>query len=367
MTPTLPDAPPAATRRRALSPLSARRRVIGWVLALTSPGAISLLFLDTGGLVGLPTQVLVFLALTVAVALVGGTWPALACALVSFLCINWFFTPPTRLLSVADPENLLALLLFVLVAVGVASVVDLAARRHVQASRAAVLAETDAARTALLAAVSHDLRTPLAAIRTAVDGLRATDVELAPQDADALVETVATSTGRLEQLIDNLLDLSRLQAGAVVPSLRAVSLDEVVPVAIEPVAGSVELALPDDLPFVHTDPGLLERVVANVVANAVRWSPGRVQVAVAVSPARVELRVVDRGPGLDAAAKARMFEPFQRLSDTGGSGVGLGLAVAQGFARAVGATILPEDTPEGGLTMVVSVPRAEPHRDEPGV
>ncbi|WP_251149993.1 DUF4118 domain-containing protein [Cellulosimicrobium sp. Marseille-Q4280] len=481
--------------RRALSPLSARRRVAGWVLAPTAPALLTALFVGTGELVGLSTQVLVFLALTVGVALVGGMWPALACAVVSFLCINWFFTAPTGLLTVADPENLLSLLLFVLVAVAVASVVDLSARRSVQASRAraeastlaglsrsvlsgedtadavvsrlaetfalrrvaleeraggggaaagwstiaeasrpvdeprrdvagrarargrdthgdddrtlvrvdddrrlvldgrplpagdrqvldafgaqagivleyrrlreqaaraAVLAEADATRTALLAAVSHDLRTPLAAIRTAVDGLRLPDVALAPEDEDALVETVATATGRLEQLIDNLLDLSRLQTGAVVPVLRAVSLDEVVPFAVEPAADRVELAVPDDLPLVRTDPGLLERVVANVVGNAVRFSPGDVRVTASVSRDGVELRVVDRGPGLDDAAKERMFEPFQRLGDTSGSGVGLGLAVAQGFARAVGATILPEDTPGGGLTMVVTVPVADP-------
>lgn len=476
--------------RRTLNPLSVRRRVAGWVLAPTAPALLTLLFDGTDELVGLPTQVLVFLALTVGVALVGGMWPALACAVVSFLCINWFFTPPTGLLTVSSPENLLALLLFVLVAVGVASVVDLSARRSVQAARAraeastlaalarslltgedtahavvsrlaetfavhravleerrdaraeapwtviaearrapgdagpgrvddvtrtlvrvdderrlvlegrplaagdrqvldafaaqagivleyrrlreqaeraTVLAEADATRTALLAAVSHDLRTPLAAIRTAVDGLRAPGVVLAPADEDALVETVATSTGRLEQLIDNLLDLSRLQTGAVVPALRAVSLDEVVPPAVDsavdPAPASprarVELVLPEDLPLVRTDPGLLERVVANVVANAVRFSPGDVRVAASATRDGVELRVVDRGPGLPESERARMFEPFQRLGDASGSGVGLGLAVAQGFARAVGATVVPEDTPGGGLTMVVTVPVAD--------
>ncbi|WP_083259495.1 DUF4118 domain-containing protein [Cellulosimicrobium cellulans] len=476
--------------RRTLNPLSARRRVAGWVLAPVAPALLTLLFDGTDELVGLPTQVLVFLALTVGVALVGGMWPALACAVVSFLCINWFFTPPTGLLVVSSPENLLALLLFVLVAVAVASVVDLSARRSVQAARAraeastlaalarsvltgedtadavvsrlaetfavrravleeradarpegpwtviaearrapaeaapgtadgttrtlvrvdderrlvlegrplpagdrqvldafaaqagivleyrrlreqaaraSVLAEADATRTALLAAVSHDLRTPLAAIRTAVDGLRSPGVVLAPADEDALVETVATATGRLERLIDNLLDLSRLQTGAVVPTLRAVSLDEVVPPAVdsalEPALdlprGRVELVLPEDLPLVRTDPGLLERVVANVVANAVRFSPGDVRVSASATRDGVELRVVDRGPGLPEAARARMFEPFQRLGDASGSGVGLGLAVAQGFARAVGASIVPEDTPGGGLTMVVTVPVAD--------
>src|SRR5690606_5947077 len=130
-------------------------------------------------------------------------------------------------------------------------------------ARAAVLAEADATRTALLAAVSHDLRTPLAAIRAAVDGLRSPEAVLEPQDRTALVETAASETERLEQLIDNLLDLSRLQTGSVAPVLRDVSLEEIVPVAVEPHGPRVALDVPEDLPLVRTDPGLLERVVAN--------------------------------------------------------------------------------------------------------
>ncbi|MBN0041692.1 sensor histidine kinase KdpD [Cellulosimicrobium cellulans] len=479
--------------RRGWSPLSARRRVAGFVLAVAGPVGLTAL-LDAGReAVGLSTQVMLFLALSVGVALVGGMWPALACAVVSFLCLNWFFTPPTGLLTVADPENLLALLVFVLVAAAVASVVDLSARRTVQAYRAraeastlaalsrsvlsgedtaeavvarlaqtfqlrrvalekrvatggrtrawstvavadravdavpvragrrgtpgaggetrtvvsvdddlrlvldgrplpagdrqvleafgaqagivleyrrlreeaahaAVLAEADATRTALLAAVSHDLRTPLAAIRAAVDGLRSPDAVMEPQDRTALVETAASETERLEQLIDNLLDLSRLQTGSVAPVLRDVSLEEIVPAAVEPHGARVALDVPEDLPLVRTDPGLLERVVANVVANAARFAPADdpVRVRASASGGIVEVRVVDRGPGVADDAKERMFESFQRLGDAGGHGVGLGLAVARGFARAVGATLVPEDTPGGGLTMVLTVPVASP-------
>jgi two-component system sensor histidine kinase KdpD len=480
--------------RRGWSPLSARRRVVGFVLAVAGPVGLTALLDAARDAVGLSTQVMLFLALSVGVALVGGMWPALACAVVSFVCLNWFFTPPTGLLTVADPENLLALLVFVLVAAAVASVVDLSARRTVQAyraraeastlaalsrsvlsgedtaeavvarlaqtfqlrrvalekrartegrarewstiavadravdavaparagrrrapgggdetrtvvgvdddlrlvldgrplpagdrqvleafgaqagivleyrrlreeaARAAVLAEADATRTALLAAVSHDLRTPLAAIRAAVDGLRSPEAVLEPQDRTALVETAASETERLEQLIDNLLDLSRLQTGSVAPVLRDVSLEEIVPVAVEPHGARVVLDVPEDLPLVRTDPGLLERVVANVVANAVRFAPPDepVRVRASASGGIVEVRVVDLGPGVPDDAKERMFESFQRLGDAAGHGVGLGLAVARGFSRAVGATLVPEDTPGGGLTMVLTVPVAPP-------
>jgi two-component system sensor histidine kinase KdpD len=224
------------------------------------------------------------------------------------------------------------------------------------------LEQDNSIRNALLAAVSHDLRTPLASIRAAVSSLRQSDVMWSPDDEAELLETVENATGRLERLIDNLLDLSRLQAGVVRPLSRRVSLDEIVPRALEGIPGErVRIDVPETLPLVYTDPGLVERSIANIVENAVRYSPADVPVAVtasALGPA-VELRVVDRGPGVPDETKPRMFEPFQRLGDTpAGDGVGLGLAVASGFVDAVGGMLLAEDTPGGGLTMVVSLPTA---------
>lgn len=490
------------------SALSRRRRAAGWALAFVVPAVLTGVFWLLREDVSLSTELMLFLAGSVGVALVGGLWPAVAAAVVSFLCLNWFFTPPTGFLTVQDPENLLALLVFVLVAAAVASVVDLAARRTVQAYRAraeastlaalsrsvlsgedtaqaivtrlaetfglsrveletrsgerapwrtvastgraesagspadadrtaaedgaptgarsavghldraertelrvddhhrlslwgralpasdrqvleafaaqaglvleyrrlreqaaqaAVLEEADATRTALLAAVSHDLRTPLASIRTAVDGLASPDVDLDAEDTEALTRTIQDSTGRLEKLIDNLLDLSRLQTGSVRPVLRAASVDEIVPLAVEPYGpGVVRLDVPDDLPLVRTDPGLLERAVANLTSNAVRHSPPGepVRITASAGPREIELRIVDTGRGLSDESKIRMFEPFQRLGDTTGEGLGLGLAVADGLARAVGASITPEDTPGGGLTMVLTVPREAREDDD---
>jgi two-component system sensor histidine kinase KdpD len=193
-----------------------------------------------------------------------------------------------------------------------------------------------------------------------VDGLGSPDVELGREDRDTLTATIADSTYRLERLIGNLLDLSRLQTGAVRPALRAASLEEVVPIAVEPWLSRLALDVPEDLPLVHTDPGLFERVVANVVSNAVRHSPPEAKVLVTASATRdsVQLRVADAGPGVPDDRKATMFEPFQRLDDTSVDGLGLGLAVASGLASAVGARIAAEDTPGGGLTMVLTVPRA---------
>jgi len=235
-------------------------------------------------------------------------------------------------------------------------------RLREQAAQSKALQQADAVRTALLAAVSHDLRTPLATIRAAIDGLLAPDVQLDADDTAVLVDAASTATARLERLIDNLLDLSRLQTGSVRAALRPTSLDEIVPLATEGFdASQVDVDVPETLPLVNTDPGLLERVLANIVSNAVRHGPSGVPVLVTASCTQrvVELRVVDTGPGLSDGLKEHMFEPFQRLGDSSPEGLGLGLAVAQGLAEAVGAELTAEDTPGGGLTMVLSIPLAE--------
>jgi two-component system sensor histidine kinase KdpD len=234
-------------------------------------------------------------------------------------------------------------------------------RLRAQAEQARVLGQADATRTALLAAVSHDLRTPLATIRASVDGLTSAELNLDDADRAALVGTLEESTARLERLIDNLLDLSRLQTGSVQPVLRPTSLDEIVPFAIDGYGpGIVHLDVPDDLPLVQTDPGLLERVIANLVSNAVRHTPsGRpVTVSAATVGRDIVVRVVDEGPGVPDDLKEHMFTAFQRLGDTAGTGLGLGLAVADGLSTAVGAELSVEDTPGGGLTMLVTVPLA---------
>jgi two-component system sensor histidine kinase KdpD len=224
--------------------------------------------------------------------------------------------------------------------------------------RAAALEKADATSTALLRAVSHDLRTPLAVMRAAVDGMLAPGVP--DDDRRELVATVDSSAAQLEHLIDDLLDLSRLQSGLVTPRMVTRSLDEVLPLALagQP-PGAVRLEVAESTPLVETDAGLLERVVANLVSNAVRHSAGTpVRVLAHVLPASVEVIVVDQGPGVPASVRERMFEPFQRLGDRSAGGLGLGLAVARGLTEALGGTLEAEDTPGGGLTMIVTLPRA---------
>ncbi|MFF4805272.1 ATP-binding protein [Streptomyces sp. NPDC001351] len=466
--------------------LGRSRLIWGWLVGVLGPVLFTFLLTSAIPHVGLANDMLLFLTLTVAAALLGGLYPALASAVVGSLLLNWYFTPPVHTLTIADPENIVAIAIFIGVAVSVASVVDLAARRTDQAARlraeseilsylagnvlrgetsleellervretfgmesaalleragetdpwtcagsvgprpcqdpddadvdvpvgdhmslvltgrvlpaadrrvlaafaaqAAVvlerqrlqhkadqakeLAEGNRIRTALLAAVSHDLRTPLAGIKAAVTSLRSDDVEWSEDDQAELLEAIEEGADRLDHLVGNLLDMSRLQTGTVTPIIRETDLDEVVPMALGGVPeDSVELDIPETLPMVHVDRGLLERAVANVVENAVKYSASEEKVLVSASAIaeRVEVRVVDRGPGVPDEAKDRIFEPFQRYGDSPrGAGVGLGLAVARGFVEAMCGTLSAEDTPGGGLTMVLSVPTApERHMDLP--
>jgi len=233
-----------------------------------------------------------------------------------------------------------------------------------EAAIAARAASLNQLRSTILNAVSHDLRTPLSSIKAAVSSLRQTDVSWSDADRGELLATIEEEADRLNSLVGNLLDMSRLQAGALSLALRPIGLDEVVPRALRFVLRGeayIEVDVPETLSRVKADPALLERAVANVADNALAWSPADRAVHIGASEAagRVELRIVDRGPGLPAEGRERIFEPFQRFGDRPrGEGIGLGLAVAKGFVEAMGGTIELEDTPGGGLTVCISLEAA---------
>ncbi len=230
------------------------------------------------------------------------------------------------------------------------------------AQAAKPIAEADRMRTALLAAVSHDLRTPLASAKAAVTSLRSDDIQWDRDDYEELLATADESLDKLARLVENLLDVSRLQAGALSVFPRPADLGEIVARSLDDLGASgrsVVIEIPPDLPEVYIDPGILERVLANLVANALRFSPvGSPPVLTASSLGeRVEVRVIDRGPGIPAGQTGRMFVPFQRLGDTDNTtGIGLGLALSRGLTEAMSGTLEPEETPGGGLTMALSLP-----------
>jgi two-component system sensor histidine kinase KdpD len=235
-----------------------------------------------------------------------------------------------------------------------------------EAGSAESMAETDRLRTALLGAVSHDLRTPLATIKASVTSLLETEVRWTPDQTESFLRTILDETERLNRLVGRLLDASRIQVGAVHVFFRPVGLDEVVAAAMAGLGAGRErimVDIPETLPEIQTDPALLERVVANLIDNALVWSPSTetVRVSAGEIARRVDLRISDRGPGIPQDSRETVFQPFQRLGDGAGSeGVGLGLAVSKGLLEAMDNELLIEDTPGGGTTMVIGFKIAGP-------
>ncbi len=248
------------------------------------------------------------------------------------------------------------------------------ARLQGEAAAAADLAEADAARTALLEAVSHDLRTPLTGIKAAIGSLLTGDAAWSPETTRDFYKIINSETDRLTALVSNLLDISRLRAGVLPVVWQETDLEQVLYDAVNSLssAGSaVAIDLPARPPRVWADPGLLERAFANVMANAQAASPPglAVRVQAGVAAGRVEVRVIDQGPGVPAELRQYIFLPFQRHGDAPG-GLGLGLAIARGFTEAMNGELTVEDTPGGGATFVFSLPRAVAegcrHPEEPG-
>ena len=453
--------------------LPRRRAWGGLAMAILLPPLLSWILLSDPFTSELPLDIPIFLLATVTVALVGGVLPAVIAAVLSSLLLNWFFVRPIGTFTVADPENGLALVVFVLVGVLVALIVHLNARRTEQATTAqresaalaelshSLLASTDqlplllrravdmfgvqaaaiihrpagdpprviaavgafdllapadhedadtnhelvlqppglaagqrrlfdafaahvgailqrqelqqsavtaeklardnAARTALLSAVSHDLRTPLAGIKAAIGSLRSREVTWSVEDEEELKQAIEESADRLEALVGNLLDMSRLQAGALIAHPGPTDLGEVIPATLATLAEPSRAVweIEPDARYVHADAGLLDRVLANVTENALRYQPQDVPVLVRASRIadRVEIRVIDTGVGVPPEDQERIFLPFQRHDDVpAGNGLGLGLAVARGLAEAMGGRLAAESTPGGGITMAITLP-----------
>jgi two-component system sensor histidine kinase KdpD len=466
-------------RTRGPRVLPVRRQVAGAVVGVVLLPLLTVVMAELRDNIGLPGALLIYLVAVVGVAAIGGVWPALAASLAAFMLANWYFIPPIHEFTIHEGRDLIALVVFLVVAGVVSSFAHAAGKRSAEAARAraeaetlarlggqlmveedplpvlistlrtafglqaiavlqrsgdgwvvesstgapvpaspeegdlsipvdaemelvvvgpglaaedltllqgftgqlalalerrqlraeaavaAGLAEANDLRAALLAAVSHDLRTPLSSIKAAATSLLQQDVEWTPQATRELLATIDEETDRLNTLVGNLLDMSRLQSGALQLVMRDVGLEEVVPAAIKGLgdrARTVEVNVEETLPRVHADAALLERAIANIVDNAVTWSPPdtTVRVEAGAVAGRVDLRVVDRGPGIPPDQRDRVFQPFQRLGDqSNDGGAGLGLAVARGFISAMGGEITVEDTPGGGLTLIVSLEEAE--------
>jgi two-component system sensor histidine kinase KdpD len=235
-------------------------------------------------------------------------------------------------------------------------------RLEQEAVEADALRRSDTVKTAVLQAVSHDLRSPLTAIRAAADGLRSEEIQLDEFGRAELVETINIEARRLERLVSNLLELSRLQADAASPAPELWSVDELVSQALDEVRGSkrVDVVFAHDVPPVRVDATQIQRVLANLLENALKFSPPEASVQVRVTSTRKEVivRVVDQGVGIPEGELERIFEPFHRAAD-GGRGAGLGLAIARGFAEANAGRVWAESRPGQGASFALALPVVE--------
>jgi two-component system sensor histidine kinase KdpD len=472
------------------SALSWARRGAGFALGLLGLILLTAVLARLRGELSLSSDIMLYLAAVVIVALVGGLYPALFAAVLGSLLLNYYFAAPLHRFTISDHENVLALIVFLAVAVAVSATVDRAARRSREAASARLeaetlstlagsvlrgarplpalldhlretlgftgvtllerrsdappspelqhdpdswrivaaagdrpclapgqgdaevlvgddvslvlrghplaaadrrlvqafaaqavvalrqerlsdqvaaagpLAEVDRMRTALLSAVSHDLRTPLASAKAAVGGLRMAGVVFTEDDRQELLATVEESLDALNRLVENLLDMSRLQAGALAMTAQAMSMAEVIASALNDLGAEgkdIVVHMPDEFLEVNADSALVERVLVNVARNALRYSPpGQPPMLVVSAHADyVETRVIDSGPGIPEEQWDHVFLPFQRLGDRdNGTGVGLGLALSRGLTEAMGGSLTPDNTPGGGLTMTLRLPRA---------
>jgi two-component system, OmpR family, sensor histidine kinase KdpD len=347
--------------------LPPRRKLAGHALAAPLALFLAILLATLRGQ-SLIADVLAFLLAVIVVALAGGFIPAVLEAVAGSLLLHSFAVAQPGKFTVGGVSNAAVLGVFVVVAVVVSFLVEGAARHTRQAARAAEavrpIAEADRMRTALLAAVSHDLRSPLAAAKAAVSCLRSHDVLLTADDQAELLATADESLDRLAHLAASLLDVTRLQAGSLPVFPRPSDLGEIIASSLGdfgPLARTVMVNVPCDLPHVMADPAIMERVIVNLVGNALRYAPTGSPLRLTASALgnRVQLRVIDRGPGIPEAGRERAFMPFQRLGDPSKTvGVGLGLTLSRGLTEAMGGAVKPEETPGGGLTMVVSLPAA---------
>lgn len=460
------------------------RRAASWIAAALLPAGIcAIVLVSLDGVLNIAGQSALFFVGVLCVALLGGTAPAVASAVLSGLLLNFFLTEPRHTLRIADLDTAVTLVVMLAMAVAVSVLVDNAATRQRQARHAAQQAEllrsfadsvlsgadlpallervrqtyrfqavslvadsapasevvaqvgespggtgesadtaipagdgglwliltgrpiptserdvlavvagqaaalvrqqalaaevskaqaiekADELRRSLLTAVGHDLRTPLAGAKAAVSSLRADDVGFSDHDTAELLATVEESVDQLTALVDNLLDSSRLAAGVVHPDLRRTYLDEVVQRALLSISRGATGFAPSGLDRVKVevgdavvlaDPGLLERVLANLIDNAFRYAgEGAVRISACRVAEWVEIRVIDEGPGVPHGPSDQLFEPFQHRGDRNNTtGAGLGMSVARGFVEAMGGSIHAAATPGGGLTIVIGLPES---------
>jgi two-component system sensor histidine kinase KdpD len=294
------------------------------------------------------------------VAAVWGLPYAVAVSVVSMVAFNFFFLPPTHTLRLADSENWVALAVYIVTAVSVSELATRARRRAREIRETETLRRSDAVKTAVLRSVSHDLRSPITAIMTASDVLEDSGDALTHAEREELHSSIRLQIQRLDRFVANMLDLSRLQAGAASPVPELWTVDGLIARALEAVGpenARIEASVPEESPPVRVDAAQLEHALVNLLENALKFSSvtDPVEMRAEVARSEVVLRITDHGPGIPRDEQTLIFEPFRRgTSGDQGRGSGLGLAIARGFVQLNGGRLWVESEPGRGTTFALA-------------
>lgn len=375
----------APARRQVSVAITPLRALVGFVAGAALLAGLTAFLVHHRSGVTVATSLALYLLLVVAITAVGGRLPGITAAVAAPLLANWYLIPPYHTFRINESDNLIELSVFVSTATIVSAYVSIAARRAAEAEQARLetyelareqrrlrrialdaemLAKADELRTAMLRAVSHDLRTPLAGIKAAISSLRQPDVGWSEEERSDFMQSIESETDRLTNIVTNLLDLSRVEAGVLRPAMHVISPEDMVSLVLRNTndeRGQVHVVAEEGLPDIRVDPALLERALVNLVGNALKWSPpgGSIEVRTESDGDGVAIVVVDHGPGIPPGKKDQVLQPFHRLDDNRvAGGLGLGLAIADRLIVANGGRLELLDTPGGGVTARVRLPSA---------
>lgn len=354
-------------------------KLIGYAAALASVAAVSVLISLVEQYAHLANISMLYLIAVLATATAFGSGPAVLAAVAAFLTFNWFFVHPVHTLTVAEPSEWVTLILFLVTAVVTGQLAAgqrrradeaeqreqqavLRARLQEQAAETEILRRTDELKDALLNAASHNLRTPLASIITWAGSLRSKDVVWSEGERREMAEAIEHEATRLNHIVGNLLDLSRIEAGGLKPAkewhdLRSLVDDVVGRIAPMADGHQLDVRVPDDLTPVPLDWVQMDQVLSNLLENAVRHTPSGTCIVISAEPRadQVQVEIEDDGPGIPEQVMARLFEPFFRDDGASPGGVGLGLPVARGLVEGHGGRMWVENG-SGGARFIFTLP-----------
>jgi two-component system, OmpR family, sensor histidine kinase KdpD len=360
------DTMPAMATDRGVIEGGTRRRPFPWAgcaYAAALVAAAAAVSIAVHPFLNLADVVMIYILAIMVAAFAFGRWPSIVAAGLSVAAYDFFSVPPFFTFNVEAAKHFWTFAMMFGIGIAVSTLMDRIRHQKREAESAALRVRTEEMRSSLLSAVSHDLRTPLATIIGAGTALRDEQGRLGPGQRDELIETVCGEAERMERIVTNLLDMTRVDSHSLALKRDWVPLEEIVGsvlTRLEPRLADrrVVMHLPEDLPLVSVDPVLFGQVFVNLVDNALKYTPASspIEIGAAAKADAIEIEVADRGPGVSAGSETRIFEKFSRGAHPGIGGVGLGLPVCRGIVEAHGGTIEARNRPDGGAVFRIRLP-----------